>query len=146
MKKILSFILAAILMAVPMCVQANAEGEVNYDDLVAPCFTYLNSVSSGISESALGFVTCTSAAICLDSGLTIELTCELQRTDGTQAWVAYKSKTETFTNTSGGAYVIEKNWFAPANYAYRVKTTVVVKNSSGKVLESATLNSNVLYK
>ena len=38
MKKILSFILAAILMALPMCVEANAEGEVNYDDLVAPVF------------------------------------------------------------------------------------------------------------
>lgn len=144
MKKILSFILAAILMALPMCVEANAEGEVNYDDLVAPCFSYLNSVSSILTESALGFVTCTSKAICLDSGVTIVLTCELQRTNENTAWVTYKTKTETYTNA--GSHIIDKNWFAPANYAYRVKTTVVVKNSSGKVLESATLNSNVLYK
>lgn len=144
MKKILSLVLAAILMVVPVCVEAYAEGDTNYDDLVAPCFTYLDVVKAGITEAALGFVTCTSNAICLDSGLTLVLTCALQRTDGTQAWADYKTKTETYTNP--GTHTIEKNWFAPANYAYRVKTTVVIKNSSGTTLETATLASSVIYK
>lgn len=144
MKKILSLILAVILMTTPMCVQSYAEGETNYDDLIAPCYIYLDVIGSCITEAALGFVTCTSNAICLDSGLTLVLTCALQRTDGTQAWADYKTKTETYTNP--GTHTIEKNWFAPANYAYRVMTTVVIKNSSGTVVETATKASGVIYK
>lgn len=144
MKKILSLILAAILMATPMCVETYAEGEANYDDLVAPCFIYLDIIGSGITEAALGFVTCTSNIICLDSGLTFVLTCELQRTNENTGWVTYKTKTETFTEP--GSHTIEKNWFAPANYAYRVKTTVVIKNSSGTVVETVTKASGVIYK
>lgn len=144
MKKIVSLILAVILMAVPMCVESYAEGEANYDDLVAPCFIYLDVIKAGITEASLGFVTCTSNVTCLDSGLTFVLTCELQRTNETTAWVTYKTKTETYTEP--GSHTIEKNWFAPANYAYRVKTTVVIKNSAGTVVETATKASGVIYK
>lgn len=144
MKKILSLILAAILMAAPMSVESYAADDTNFDDLVAPCYIYLDAIKAGISEAALGFVTCTSNAICLDSGLTFVLTCELQRTNENTGWVTYKTKTETYTNP--GTHTIEKNWFAPANYAYRVKTTVVIKNSSGTVVETETKASGVIYK
>lgn len=145
MKKALSLILAVILMVTPLCVQAYAsESDVNYDDLVAPCYSNLDAIGACISEGVLGFVTCTSSFISFTENRTFVLTCYLQRTDGTQAWENYKSKSETYTGK--GSYTIEKNWFAPATHDYRVYTLLEVKNSAGTVIETAYVKSNVLYK
>lgn len=145
MKKLLSLILAVILIMIPMCVEASAsEVNANYDDLVMPCYTYLDSISAGISEAVLGFVNCTSDFISFDNGLTFVLTCTLQRCTASTPWETYKTKTETFSGM--GSYTIEKTWFAPANYAYRVYTTLTIKNSAGTVVETATKASAVIYK
>ena len=146
MKKLLSFILAFVLFAVPMCVEAyESDGDVNYDDLVMPCYTYIDSIGAGISEAALGFVNCTSNVKSFQTDKTFVLTCTLQRTDGSTAWQNYKTTTETFSGQ--GSFTIEKTWFAPATYdGYRVLTTLTVKNSAGTVVETATKASGVIYK
>lgn len=145
MKKFLSLILAVILMVTPLFVQAYAsESDVNYDNLVAPCYNNLDSVGACISKGVLGFVTCTSDFISFQADKTFVLTCYLQRTDGTYAWENYKSTSETYTDY--GSYFIEKNWFAPAGYDYRVLTKLQVKNSAGTVVETATVASSVIYK
>lgn len=145
MKKLLSFVLALLLFSVPMCVEAYAsDGDVNYDDLVMPCYTYIDSISSGISEAALGFVYCTSNVISFQTDKTFVLTCTLQRTDGSMPWQSYKTKTETFSGK--GSFTIEKTWFAPAPYDYRVYTTLTVKNSVGNVVETASKASGLIYK
>lgn len=145
MKKLVSFILAFILITVPMCVEAYAsDGDFSYDNTIMPRYTYIDSVRAGISEAALGFVNCTSNCISFQSDKTFVLTCILQRTDGTYAWENYKTSTETFSGM--GSFTIAKTWFAPANYDYRVKTTVIVKNSSGLIVETTTKASGVIYK
>lgn len=146
MKKLLSIILAVVLLAAPMCVEAYAsDGDVNYDDLVMPCYTYIDSISSGITKAALGFVNCTSNCISFQEDKTFVLTCTLQRTDGSTPWENYKTKTESFSGM--GSFTIEKTWFAPATYdAYRVLTTLSVKNSAGTVVETASRTSGVIYK
>ena len=141
MKKIVALLLTVVLLAAPLGMSAYAEA--NYDDLVAPCYTYLNSISAGISEGVLGFVTCTSDFISSETNKTFVLTCYLQRTDGESGWVNYKSKTETFTGK--GYYDIEKSWFAPSGYAYRTYTKLQIKNSAGTVVETATVASAVYY-
>ncbi|MBR3766916.1 MAG: hypothetical protein IKL10_01580 [Clostridia bacterium] len=145
MKKIISVVLAVILLAMPLCTEAFAsDGEANYDDLVAPCFTYLDSISACISKGILGFVTCTTGFISFDTNKTFVLTCYLQRTDGTHAWENYKSYSETYTEN--GSHAFEKNWFAPAGHDYRVLSVLEIKNSAGVILETATCPSAVLYK
>lgn len=144
MKKILSVILAVIMMAMPLCVGSAAEIDVNYDDLVAPCFTYIDSISAGILEGVLGFVNCMSDFISYQTDKTFVLTCYLQRTDGTYAWANYKSDSETYSGK--GSYTIEKNWFAPSGYDYRVYTKLQVKNSAGTIVETATVASGIVYK
>lgn len=145
MKKLLSIILAVVLLAAPMCVESYAsEGDVNYDDLVMPCYTYIDSVGAGISEAALGFVYCTSNCSSFQTDKTFVLTCTLQRTDGSSAWANYKTTTETFSGK--GSFTISKTWLAPAPYDYRVLTTLTVKNSAGTVVETASRASGVLYK
>lgn len=141
MKKIISILLALVLLAAPLGVSAYAEA--NYDDLVSPCYDNLTSISAGISEGFLGFVTCTSDFISYQNDKTFVLTCYLQRTDGNSGWVNYKSKSETFTGK--GSYYIEKSWFAPSGYAYRTYTKLQIKNSAGTVIETATKASAVYY-
>lgn len=145
MKKFLSLILAVILMAMPLCVESYAsDGDVNYDDLVAPCYNNLSRISAGISEGILGFVTCTSDFASFETDKTFVLTCYLQRTDGTHAWENYKSKSETYSGKGG--LTIEKNWFAPAGNDYRTYTKLEVKNSAGTIVETATKASGIIYK
>ncbi len=145
MKKLLSIILAFIMLAMPMCIEAYAsDGETNYDDLVMPCYTYISSISAGISEGLLGFAVCFSDCSSFQADKTFVLTCTLQRTDGSHAWESYKTTTETFSGK--GSFTIEKKWFTPINYTYRVLTTLSVKNSAGTVVETASRASGVLYK
>lgn len=145
MKRILSIFLAMIIMVTPLCVSTVAvETETNYDDQIAPCYVYVEALYASITKGSLGFVTCLSKFNTFDTSKTYVLTCYLQRTDGSSAWSNYKSKSETFTG--GGSFDIEKTWFAPAGYAYRTKTEVKVKNSSGTVLETVSNTSSVLYK
>lgn len=145
MKKLLSFILAFVLLVMPLCVEAYAsDGEISYDNSVMPRYTYISSVSAGISELPLGFVNCLSDCVSFQSDKTFVLACNLQRTDGTYAWETYKTTSETFSGM--GSFTIEKKWFAPAPYDYRVLTTVIVKNSSGVIVETTTKASGVIYK
>lgn len=145
MKKFLSLILAVILTATPLVVHSHAaETNVNYDDMVAPCFENIILISSSITNGTLGFVKCVSSFTSITSGTTFVLTCYLQRTDGSTAWQNYKSKTETFNGA--GVYNINKSWFAPSGYNYRTLTKLEVKNSSGTIVETVTKVSSVLYK
>lgn len=154
MKRFLSVVLALVMLAslpINVCA-ANAtdesEGQVVINELsndgITPRFTYLSVVSASIDKGALGFVTCASTYSCVHTGLIITLTCVLQRTDGSSTgWVTYKTAGDSF---SGGAgHGIEKTWFAPAGYAYRTYTTVLVY-SSGTLVEKATCYSSTLYK
>lgn len=145
MKKILSVILAVIMMAMPLCVESfAADGDVNYDDLVSPCFNNIDSISAYIEEGVLGFVICASNFTSFETDKTFVLTCYLQRTDASSAWENYKSKSETYSGK--GNYTIEKNWFAPSGYDYRVQTKLDVKNSAGTIIETATITSVIIYK
>lgn len=145
MKKILSFVLAFIMMSMPLCVESYASGDdSNYDDLVVPCYDNLSMISAHISEGLLGFVTCTSGFVSYQADRTFVFTCYLQRTDASSGWENYKSKTETYSGK--GSYTIEKSWFAPAPYDYRTLTKLQVKNSAGTIIETATIASIVIYK
>ncbi|MBQ5591573.1 MAG: hypothetical protein IIU80_01355 [Clostridia bacterium] len=150
MKKILAFMLSLVMMSM-CCIYASAESntetfELMSDSEASPRYTHLGAVSAGIKEKALGFVLCESTYACMHENYTFVLTCTLQRTDGSAAgWQTYKTTTETFLEL--GTNGITETWFAPAGYAYRTFTTIVIKNSrTGKVVETATCDSPVIYK
>lgn len=150
MKRILALALS-VVMLFSCCVFASAETNTVTFELpdqsgVTPRYTHLDSVSAGISEEGLGFVLCESTYNCMYENYTFVLTCTLQRTDGSAAgWQTYKTATETFTEI--GTRGMERLWFAPAGYAYRTHTTIVIKNSrTSKVVETATCASPVIYK
>ena len=152
MKRIIALILS-IIMCIGCGITASAADDYNTDYasssqqeniVVTPRYTYLTSMSAGIAKEALGFVTCTSTYTCMYEGFTYTLTCTLQRTDGNTGWINYKSETKTFTEI--GTEGIEKLWFAPAGYAYRTHTKIVIKNASGTVVETATGVSPTIYK
>ena len=144
MKKLISLILALVLIAVPLSIETfAAELETNYDDLVMPCYTYIISITSALEKGSLGFVTCLSSVSGATSSTTFTITCSLQRFNGSM-WENYKTKSETFSGVGHNA--IEKSWYAPAGYTYRTLTTITVKNSAGTVVETASLASKTLVK
>lgn len=111
--------------------------------LVTPRFSYINSIGVNILKKTLGFVSCGVTCTSIYDNYTFTVTCTLQRSNG-NGWTDYKSATETFSGIN--THVLSKSWYAPANYTYRTYATVVVKNSSGRVIETATGYSNSLYK
>ena len=146
MKRILSIFLAMVIMVAPLCVSVVAtDNGGESETIVSPRYMYVNSIYASISKGSLGFVTCASQIIVFETDKTYVLTCYLQRTDGSEAWSNYKSESKTVSGSTG-AFGFDKTWFAPAGYAYRTKTEVKVKNSSGTVLETVSNASSVLYK
>lgn len=145
MKRLLSFLMAVILLATPLCVQSYAsDDEGRYENIVMPRYSNLASITAGAEEQSLGFIGCLSNVITHSEDKTFVITCTLQRTDGSSAWEDYKYATKTFTGL--GSHSVEKTWYAPANYAYRVETYLVVKNKAGTVIETASVKSNVVYR
>lgn len=139
MKRIIAALLAAIMMIMPMCVETFAE-ETNYDDLVMPCYDYIQTLRSTITEGSLGFVTIYSSTYCESSDKTVVLNSHLQQSaNGSSGWSNYKSYSTTKTGT--GTSEIEKTIYAPAGYYYRTYTHVQVKNSSNVIVEVETLYS-----
>lgn len=154
MKRFLALLLSVIIFTV-CCFNVSASNIVEplssifteeSETSVTPRYTHIAAVSATIGEKALGFVLCGSTYACSLENYTFTLTCALQRADGSATgWVNYKSTTETFTDAGGD--IIEETWFAPAGYAYRTHTTIVVKNSrTSKVVETATTYSPTIYK
>ncbi|MBP3446904.1 MAG: hypothetical protein J6K64_06480 [Clostridia bacterium] len=149
MKRIMALVLS-VVMLFSCCIFVSAESntetfELPSDSEMVSRYTHLGAVSAGISEEGLGFVLCESTYACMYENYTFVLTCTLQRTDGTTGWQTYKTATETFTEI--GSKCMERLWFAPAGYAYRTHTTIVIKNSrTSKVVETATCASPVIYK
>ena len=155
MKKILSLILSIFIVA-SFGVNAFAVGIYDYSDTessaienegatVTPRYKYLAFITACIDERSSGNVLCASTYNCMYSGYTFTLTCTLQQADGSVAgWVNYKTASQTYTTI--GAHGMERTWYAPAGYAYRTLTTIVIKNASGVVVEEETCYSNTLYK
>ncbi len=154
-KKILSLILSLCIFA-SFGMNAMAAGVCDYSDSglttsesetpsVTPRYKYLAFVTATIGEKPSDNVICSSTYNCMYNGYTFTLTCTLQRADGSETgWVNYKSASQSYTGM--GAHGIEKIWYAPAGYAYRTLTTIVIKNASGTIVEQETCRSTVIYK
>lgn len=155
MKKILALILSIFIVA-SFSINAFAVSICDYSDsefttadsetpAVTPRYKYLSFITACIDEKTSNNVLCASTYNSMYNGYTFTLTCALQRTDGSvTGWVNYKTSSQTYSGL--GVHGIEKTWYAPAGYAYRTLTTVVVKNSSGTVVEKETCYSTTIYK
>ena len=147
-KRFISIIISLVLLLNLSNIVTYADDEIDGGSDMAGTssvmFVYLRSITASIYEKPLGFIKCVSQFKFLSEPYTIVVTCALQRTDGSSGWVVYKSASQTFSNELFEG--LEKSWFAPAGYAYRTHTKVQVKNSSGTVIETQTINSSVIYK
>ena len=104
---------------------------------VEPRYTGIYSIESTIDISPSGRINC-SGSVIGRSGYTIELTVELQRFDSD--WETIK----TWEKTSSGVISLEGTYFVPKNNKdYQVVTTAIVKDSSGKIVESPSLESEI---
>lgn len=122
-----------------------AENGASDDEDNPTRYQYVDVVSAAAVKKSFGFILCNSSYNCVSPNTTKVLYCYLQRVDpnGSGGWVNYKSASVTTTDVNE---IIEKTWFAPSGYAYRTYTLVVIKNSAGATLETASVTSHVIYK
>ena len=145
MKKLISVLMALVLMFSFVFPAFAADWDTYADEDNPTRFQYVDAVYANATKKSFGFIQCTSHFTCASPNKTKVLYCYLQRLDpnGTSGWQNYKSTSITTTDLTE---IIEKTWFAPSGYDYRTYTKVVVKNSSGTVLETATVASSVIHK
>ncbi len=105
--------------------------------LIAPQFTYISSLSSGLSINSSGRAACAGFASAYNSSHTTKLTVELQKSSGS-VWSTIKSWSASSTGTS--AAVVEENYYVVRG-TYRVCATAKVYNASGGLLETQSLYS-----
>lgn len=128
----------AILFLLSVCFIVSSTTMVSNAVEAEPRYTGIYSLESTIDISPSGMISC-SGSVIGRSGYTIELTIELQRFD--KSWETI----ETWTKTSSGIMSLEGTYFVPKNNKdYQVVTTAVVKDSSGKIVESPSKESEVM--
>ena len=126
------------LFALAFCFMVNSIAMVANAVEVEPRYTGIYSIKSTIDISPSGMINC-SGSVIGRSGYTIELTVELQRFD--RDWETI----ETWGKTSSGVVSLEGIYFVPKNNKdYQVVTTAIVKDSSGKIVESPSKESEVM--
>lgn len=142
MKRLMCIGLVA-LMLVLAAVPAVASGSVQNAEtpgLITPQFTYIALLNSGLSINSSGKSTCAGLARAYDHSHTFKLTVDLQKSSAS-GWSTIKSWA---TSATGGSTAeIQRNYYV-VHGTYRVLTTARVYNSSGSLLETQSLYSNVV--
>lgn len=120
------------------CISEVDEEEMNPDDEIMPIFTSINDISASINISN-GIATVSGSTSALRSGK-VETIVKLQQFYDNQ-WktlATWSSKEEYFS-------MVEKSKAVKKGYSYRAQVTGKAYDSSGKVIEQATVNSQSQY-
>lgn len=126
----------AVFFIVPAYAARGTENK-GTQGLIAPQFTYISSLSSGLSINSSGKAICAGLASAYNSSHTTKLTVELQKSSG-GGWSTIKSWSASSTGTSIAD--IEESFYVVRG-AYRVCATAKVYNVSGGLLETQSLYS-----
>lgn len=130
-KRTLSMLLVLVLalgILAPTAYAAVPESEGDY--VIQPRYTYIFSIMSDLTISSTGRTSDYGYVKMYDSSYTCDLTMELQQKDG--SWNTIKE----WTTSGSGTVELDKIWYVLSGYTYRVKVTVDVYNSAGKLVET----------
>lgn len=105
---------------------------------ITPLFDNFSKVTSSFSISSLGHAT-GSGIVTATKSYTYTLTVTIQKVSG---GAVSNVKSWSKTQKGPGSIYQGADYYLSSRGSYRLKTTVVVKNSSGKIIESDTVYSN----
>ena len=133
MKKTISLCLTLILILI-MSVPAFAKGTSEYSTggTMRPSFTYIWSLSAGLSIDSSGQAHCTGSVTPSDDSYTSNLTVSLQKNTG-NGWSTVKSWTDSGVGQMG--VIIDRYWYVTRG-TYRVCSTAQIYNSAGSLIET----------
>lgn len=141
-KRGISTVLSLILVmcfAMPVSVAASTGGEA--EERAGGLLRYTNVVviSAELDINSSGKSTSYGRVQLANSTDTVDLILELQQRDN-GTWSTIKD-----WSTSGSRTVsLEKDWYVLSGYSYRVRVTAKVYNSSGTLVETASLYSRMV--
>lgn len=107
--------------------------------LIDPRFDHMSRISSSLSINSLGRANCTGSFTTYDE-YDSRMTVVLQQFKNNQ-WTDIKEWSEDYSGS--GARLLEKKYYVPSGYRYRVVTTVAILDSDGSELEIASCDSPI---
>ena len=110
---------------------------VSAEETPTPFYTYLSAIFASI-DAHDGRVIGNGLAVML-TGKPMTLIMEFQRSYDGSTW--YFAGTSRLNTTGNGSKVLEASTTAYSGYYYRYHFTVQVKDSAGRILESASVDS-----
>ena len=137
MKNILKRSLCLLTAILTLCASANAVApqEVIEDSVITPRYTYIEMTDASLTIRG-GLADCSAFVSTSSSSYDVELTMELQR--NRSGWDTIK----TWSNSGSWSASVDGNWYVTSGYDYRVKASVIIKNSRGSIIEDTTFYSN----
>ena len=130
MRRIICFLIAICLL-VPLALPAAAEES----NSVTPRYTHIQRLEANINFNSSGVATCTVTGKALSASYKVSLQCHFQGYNGT-TWMSIRNWYEN------GNYSVTTTQTANARadcLDYRLWVLCQIKDSSGKVLEAATI-------
>ena len=109
------------------------------DAVITPRFQHLSRISSSLTFSALGRANCGGSFTTYDE-YDSSMTMVLQQFKN-QEWVDIKTWSGDFTGS--GVKVLDKGYYVPSGYRYRLVVTVTIWDSKGNALEIASCDSPI---
>lgn len=114
-----------------------ASSAVESPDTISPYYISLKQLTVFLNISNSGYSTCQGNAT-VESGCICDVTLELQQKNGS-VWETIKD-----WSASGRTNVITENWYVNSGYNYRLKITAEVYSSTGRLVESPCIYSEVV--
>ena len=101
--------------------------------IISPRYTHVNLIAAGLIISDAGYATSYGSVQLSQNGYSSTLTCELQRYNN-GSWTTLKTWTATGSTMFGAD--VEGHYYITSGYNYRSHVTAVIKDSSGKTVET----------
>ncbi len=131
--------LAALFAVLCLLTASLSAGAVtNTPSPIQPRWTGASDITADLAMNPGGRAHCCGKVV-LRSGYTGDMTMTLQRSTDQRTW----SEVTSWSTSGSGTLELEKDYYVPSGYYYRVEVKVDVKNSSGKLIESPSKASSV---
>ena len=138
-KRILSRILVALVFICTLVPMASAIAP--QENQIQPRYVTISSFTASISISKSGYATCYSKVRLGDSGVSADLTMELQCSTDGKNW----NTIMTWAASGSGTVSLNKLRLVSSGYTYRVYATAKVYSSLGKLIEDESIPSLTQY-
>ncbi len=139
MKKAITVLMigAILVSSLSMCSLAAYEDEYMHQEIIEPRYEVISNVTAYLFISESGQAACDASASTFP-GYRVEILAELQRQEG-RSWTTIRDWDGSGDDYAGASGY----WYVMPGYSYRLKVTVTIYDSNGRIIESPVEYSKV---